>query len=102
MEGKIPVAILGATGTVGQKFIVLLQDHPWFEITELAASPRSAGKTYGEACSWKQDMPLPREIAEKTVLAAGDALESRILFSGMDSSVAGPLEEHYAEEGHVV
>jgi len=102
MEGKIPVAILGATGTVGQKFIVLLQDHPWFEITELAASPRSAGKTYGEACSWKQDMPLPRDIAEKTVLAAGDALESRILFSGMDSSVAGPLEEHYAEEGHVV
>ncbi|PIE04442.1 MAG: aspartate-semialdehyde dehydrogenase [Spirochaetales bacterium] len=102
MKPKIPVAILGATGTVGQKFITLLQDHPWFEIRELAASPRSAGKPYAEACSWKQDVPIPRELAGKTVLEAGEKLQSRILFSGMDASVAGPIEENYASEGYAV
>jgi len=102
MERKIPVALLGATGTVGQKFVVLLQDHPWFEITELVASPRSAGKNYRDACAWKQDIPIPEAVAGKTVVAAGDTLKSRILFSGMDSSVAGPIEENYADSGHVV
>ncbi len=102
MEQKIPVALLGATGTVGQKFIVLLQNHPWFEITELVASPRSAGKTYKEACAWKQDIPIPAYLAERIVIASGEELKSRILFSGMDASVAGPLEEDYAEKGHVV
>ena len=102
MDPKIPVAILGATGTVGQKFIILLQNHPWFEITELVASPRSAGKTYAEAAAWKQDSPVPEYLATKTVIAAGEKLESRILFSGMDASVAGPLEEDYARAGHVI
>ena len=102
MDRKIPVAVLGATGTVGQKFIVLLQNHPWFEITELVASPRSAGKTYAEACAWKQDIPIPAGMAEKIVMAAGEPLRSRILFSGMDASVAGPLEVQYAEAGHAV
>ena len=102
MEPKVPVAILGATGTVGQKFILLLQNHPWFEITELVASPRSAGKTYAEATGWKQDTAIPAAIAGKTVIAAGEKLESRILFSGMDASVAGPLEEDYARAGRTV
>jgi len=102
MDRKIPVALLGATGTVGQKFIVLLQNHPWFEITELVASPRSAGKTYKEACAWKQDIPIPEYLKEKTVIAAGKELKSRILFSGMDASVAGDLEEDYAEKGYTV
>lgn len=102
MERKIPVAILGATGTVGQKFIVLLQNHPWFEITELVASPRSAGKTYKEACAWKQDIPVPAYLQDKIVMVSGGELKSRILFSGMDASVAGPLEEEYAEQGHIV
>lgn len=102
MDKKIPVAVLGATGTVGQKFIVLLQDHPWFEITELVASPRSAGKTYKQACAWKQNISIPTYLADKIVLAAGEPLKSRILFSGMDASVAGPLEEQYAKGGHAV
>lgn len=102
MERKIPVALLGATGTVGQKFIVLLQNHPWFEIKELVASPRSAGKTYKDACAWKQDIPIPEYLRNKIVVVSGDALKSRILFSGMDASVAGPLEEDYAAKGHVV
>src|ERR1700761_5999985 len=61
------VGILGATGTVGQRFIQLLANHPWFNITWLAASDRSAGKPYGEACSWKLDTPLPPRIAEMIV-----------------------------------
>ncbi len=99
---RIPIAILGATGTVGQKFVVLLQDHPQFEIAELVASPRSAGKSYVEACSWKQDQPIPPRIAEMTVKSTTDPLSSPILFSGLDSSVAGEAEVHYAEAGHVV
>jgi len=102
MDQKHPVALLGATGTVGQKFIILLQSHPWFEIEELVASPRSAGKTYSQACSWKQNHPIPPQIANKTIISAGSPLKSRILFSGMDASVAGPLEEQYAEKGHFV
>jgi len=102
MNQKHPVALLGATGTVGQKFIILLQNHPWFEIEELVASPRSAGKTYRQACSWKQNLPIAPQIANKTTISAGSPLRSRILFSGMDASVAGPLEEQYAENGHFV
>jgi aspartate-semialdehyde dehydrogenase len=99
---RIPVAILGATGTVGQKFIVLLQGHPQFEITELVASPRSAGKAYRDAASWKQDIPVPADIAVMTVKSLDEALESRILFSGLDSSVAGEAETRFAEAGHIV
>jgi aspartate-semialdehyde dehydrogenase len=102
MKPRIPVAVLGATGTVGQKFILLLLNHPWFEIKELVASSRSAGKVYKDACAWKQDDPLPPAIAEMTVIDAGENLTSRILFSGMDASVSGELETAYAEKGHVV
>ena len=98
----IKVGILGATGTVGQKFITLLQGHPYFEIHELVASPRSAGKSYLEAAAWKQDIPVPAEIAEKTVKSLDEALESPILFSGLDSSVAGEAETRFAQEGHIV
>lgn len=99
---KIDVAILGATGTVGQKFILLLQNHPFFEVKELVASERSAGKTYAEACSWKQNSPIPRNIAELTVKSTEEILNSRILLSGLDSSVAGSVEAKYASEGHLV
>jgi aspartate-semialdehyde dehydrogenase len=99
---KIPVAVLGATGTVGQKFILLLQNHPFFELAELVASERSAGKPYAAACQWKQDSPLPQSVAHLTVKAAEERLDSPILFSGLDASVAGPLESELAERGHVV
>jgi aspartate-semialdehyde dehydrogenase len=99
---KLPVAILGATGTVGQKFITLLEDHPYFEIKELVASERSAGKTYTTACSWKQNTPIPKRIAEMEIRGLEESLESPILFSGLDSSVAGEAERRFAEEGHMV
>ncbi len=99
---KIPVAILGATGTVGQKFIYLLENHPTFEIKELVASPRSAGKKYAEACNWKQDRPINDTIKNIVVKSVEDSLESKILFSGMDASVAGEAETNYAEKGHIV
>ena len=102
MNQRLHVAILGATGTVGQKFITLLHEHPYFEITELVASERSAGKTYKEACSWKQNTPIPERIASMTVKGLHDFLESPILFSGLDSSVAGEAERTFAERGHVV
>jgi len=99
---KIPVAILGATGTVGQKFIVLLEDHPFFKITELVASSRSAGKLYREACRWKQDIPVPEHIGRLMVKNTDQKLLSPLLFSGLDSSIAGPVEEAYADQGHFV
>ncbi len=99
---KLPVAILGATGTVGQKFITLLEAHPYFEIAELVASDRSAGKSFTAACSWKQNVPIPRRIAEMRVRGLDEALESPILFSGLDSSVAGKAERRFAEAGHMV
>ncbi len=99
---RIPVAILGATGTVGQKFIFLLEDHPLFEVTELVASPRSAGKPYREVCAWKQDRPMPASLAETVVKTTEEPLERLILVSGMDSSVAGPAETAYAGKGHLV
>ena len=99
---KIPVAILGATGTVGQMFIRLLEDHPWFEVAELAASERSAGRRYRDACRWRQPTPLPDRVAALEVAAAGERLTSQLLFSGLDSRVAGPLESDYAAQGHIV
>ena len=99
---RIPVAILGATGTVGQKFIALLDGHPQFEVAELAASARSAGRSYRESTAWKQEVPIPDAVAAMTVLQAGVELDSPILFSGLDSAVAGPLEIQYAEAGHMV
>ena len=99
---KIPVAILGATGTVGQKFIVLLEDHPFFEITELVASSRSAGKLYSEACRWKQDILVPEHIGRLMVKNTDQKLQSPLLFSGLDSSIAGTVEEAYADQGHFV
>ena len=73
MSGKIPVAVLGATGTVGQKFVRLLADHPWFELREVAASERSAGKSYREATRWIGDTPIPESVARLTVLPCDPA-----------------------------
>ncbi len=101
-KSKIPVAVLGATGTVGQKFIILLNKHPQFEIVELIASSRSAGKPYSEACIWKQQTPLPSRIANLTIKLLGNTLKSHILFSGLDSTVAKKAEEDYANKGHMI
>ncbi len=102
MSSKISVGVLGATGAVGQKFIKLLEGHPWFEVTEVAASERSAGKRYSEAASWRQNTPIPAEIGNLEVHPCTPDLKCRIVFSGLDASVAGPIEEDLARAGYVV
>lgn len=99
---KIPVAVLGATGMVGQKFVELLSNHPWFQIIALAASERSAGKKYGDAMRWMMATPLPKEKAEMTLSPCLPALSCRLVFSGLDCAVAGGIEESFAEAGYVV
>lgn len=99
---KWPVAILGATGAVGQTFIRLLSAHPWFEIAEVAASERSEGKTYAEAASWLEG-EMPDAIAGMVVKGVDPAkVTSPIVFSALDSSVAGTAERAFAEAGRVV
>jgi aspartate-semialdehyde dehydrogenase len=99
---RIPVAILGATGAVGQTFIRCLRDHPWFEIAELAASERSAGKPYVEATRWLEG-DLPDDLADRTVLACDpEKLTSPIVFSALDAAAAGDLEPAFARSGALV
>ncbi len=99
---RIPVAVLGATGSVGQRFIQLLDGHPWFKLHEVVASERSAGKSYGEAADWRLETLLPSDAAALPVKLLGDPLDSPLAFSGLDSSVAGEAEEDYANRGCVV
>jgi aspartate-semialdehyde dehydrogenase len=102
MSSKIAVGVLGATGAVGQKFIKLLEGHPWFEVTEVAASERSAGKRYADIVSWKQITPVPPGVADLEVRPCTPDLNCRVVFSGLDASVAGPIEEDLARAGFVV
>lgn len=99
---RIPVAVLGATGSVGQRFVQLLEAHPWFRLAEVVASERSAGRSYGEAADWRLDTLLPSSAASLEVKPLGAELESRLVFSGLDSSVAGEAEDDYANRGVVV
>lgn len=99
---KISVGILGATGMVGQKFTQLLSSHPWFEIVALTASDRSLGKKYGEAMKWSMETPLQQSIAEMPVVACRPNLPCDVVFSGLDSTVAGDIEESFAKAGYYV
>lgn len=102
MSNKVPVGVLGATGAVGQKFVTLLENHPWFELTELAASDRSAGKPYKEAAAWRQYRPIPESLKDKVVKPCEPNLDCKVVFSGLDSSVAGEIEENFARAGYIV
>src|SRR5499426_1275542 len=102
MSKKIRVGVLGATGAVGQKFVTLLEDHPWFELTELAASDRSAGKTYKDATAWRQYKPIPEQLKNQTIKPCEPGLDCRIVFSSLDSSVAGEIEKSFAQAGYFV
>ena len=103
MASKIPVGILGATGTVGQRFIQLLHAHPWFEITWLAASDRSAGKPYAEAAKWNLATPIPANIAAMKVSAAApDSSTPKLVFAALDATAAQQIEPAFAEAGHAV
>ena len=99
---KIPVGVLGATGTVGQRFIQLLANHPWFEVTELAASERSAGQRYADACRWLLPTPMPEAVRDRIVRAIEPDLDCRLLFSALPSRVAGPVEERFARAGYAI
>ena len=99
---KIAVGVLGATGAVGQKFIKLLEDHPWFTVTEVAASERSAGRLYREVVAWKQATPIPGSVGELEVRPCAPGLKCRVVFSGLDAAVAGQVEESFAQAGYVV
>ena len=99
---KIPVSILGATGTVGQKFVRLLAAHPWFEIASVAASAQSAGKRYGEVVRWRESTPLPERIAAMTVQAADPGIPGRITFSAIEAEIAGQVEQAFARAGAYV
>lgn len=102
MTAKIPVTILGATGTVGQKFVRLLEDHPWLEVAAVAASAASAGKRYGEIVRWREAAPLSERIAGLTVQACVPPLAGPIVFSALDAEVAGPIEQAFAAAGAYV
>jgi aspartate-semialdehyde dehydrogenase len=96
------VAVFGATGAVGQTFVRLLANHPWFELTDLAASERSAGRVYGEATRWLEG-ELPEVIARHPVVACDpSAIESEIVFSALDSAVATEIEAAMARAGKLV
>jgi aspartate-semialdehyde dehydrogenase len=102
MTQKIPVAVLGATGTVGQKFIRLLAEHPWFELTAVAASSASAGRSYEDATRWREPIPLPSRVAGMMVRDCTAPLDARIVFSALDADVAGPIEQAFARAGSIV
>src|SRR3990170_4627516 len=102
MGKRIEVGVLGATGMVGQQFIQALAGHPWFELTWLAASERSLGKTYADAAPWRLETPIPEGIAERTLESCTPGQGPRLVFSALDAGVAGDLERTFADAGHVV
>jgi aspartate-semialdehyde dehydrogenase len=104
MRSRVPVAVLGATGTVGQKFVRLLADHPWFELTGVAASDQSAGKPYAEAVRWREATRLPDAVAGMTVARCTPPLPApaSIVFSALDADVAQDIEQSFARAGALV
>ena len=102
MTDRLPIAILGATGAVGQTFVRLLAGHPWFRIAELAASERSAGKRYADATRWIEG-EMPAEVAGLSVTACDpDAVRSPVVFSALDATAAAELEPRFARAGRFV
>ena len=102
MSPKIAVGILGATGMVGQRFIQLLERHPWFEVAWVAASERSSGLPYVEAARWKLNTPIPERIAKMRVSDAAPDGAPKIIFAALDAGIAKELEPRFAEAGHAV
>lgn len=102
MPNKIPVGILGATGMVGQRFIQLLEHHPWFEVDWLAASERSSGLSYGEAARWKLNTQVPERVAKMQLVDAVPGGAPRVIFAALDAGIAAELEPKFAAAGHAV
>src|SRR5271165_1876774 len=99
---KFKAGVLGATGLVGQRLVNLLANHPWFELTEVAASERSATKRYADAVRWHLDSPIPERARDLIVKPLDPKLDCDFVFSALDSSVAGPAEEDFARAGYPV
>ena len=102
MKNKTQVGILGATGMVGQRYIQLLADHPWFEVSWLAASDRSSGKAYSEAAKWRLDTPLPERIAKMIVSPAEPGGAPKVIFASVDAAIAREMEPKFAAAGCAV
>jgi len=102
LEKKWRAGVLGATGLVGQRIVKLLANHPWFELTEVAASERSSGKRYAEAVRWHFDGPIPENARDLMVQDLDATLDCDFVFSALDSSVAGSAEEDFARAGYPV
>jgi aspartate-semialdehyde dehydrogenase len=102
MMRTIDVGVLGATGVVGQQFVARLARHPWFRPSWLAASERSVGRAYGAVAPWRLAIPIPDESAAKTIEACTPGRGPRVVFSALDASVAGEIEQAFAAAGHVV
>ncbi len=102
MSKKLSVGILGATGMVGQRFIQLLEHHPWFEVTWLAASERSAEKSYADAVKWRMKTALPERVAKLKVSPAAPDGAPKIIFAALDADIARELEPQFAQAGSAV
>src|SRR4026209_1928946 len=102
-SSQIPVAVLGATGSVGQRFISLLDDHPWFKVVALAASDRSVGQKYSDVARWVLDTPMPRYAKDMIVVpATTEAVQAKIVFSALHNEIAKDLEPQFANVGVAV
>lgn len=102
MRDRTPVAIIGATGTVGQKFVRLLAGHPWFEVVAVAASDASAGRRYGDAVRWREPVPMPDRIANLVLQRSAPPLPGRIVFSAIEAELALEIEQSFARAGQLV
>jgi aspartate-semialdehyde dehydrogenase len=102
MSEKIAVGILGATGVVGQRFIQMLEHHPWFEVTWLAASDRSAGQIYGDAARWRLKTPVPEPVRAMIVSNAVPEGAPSVIFAALDAGIAREMEPQFASAGCAV
>jgi aspartate-semialdehyde dehydrogenase len=102
MKEKIRVGVLGATGAVGQRFVELLADHPWFELAALTASDASAGRRYGDACRWFLSSDMPSNVADIAIHETSPAIDCDLVFSALPGRLAGPVEEDFASAGYGV
>ncbi len=101
-SNKVSVGVLGATGIVGQRFLQMLEKHPWFEVNWVAASERSEGRVYAEAVRWRLKTPIPARAAALPVSPANPESAPKIIFAALDAAIAAELEPRFAAAGHIV
>ena len=102
-SSQIPVAVLGATGSVGQRFVSLLDHHPWFKVVALAASDRSVGQKYSQAARWVLDDPMPAYARDMVIVPAStDCMDAKIVFSALHTEIANDVEPQFAQAGAAV